>query len=427
MIQIALKELRAGHVLARSIYRDTGEIMLSSGYRMTGDLSTKLAALGIDRIWVLEEGLNDLEYEDLVSEVTINQGVLLLRKTVLDFRTKLGLVRTNSEEVIPTPEQILAKPEQVKEAMNITAFRKVAADIYQELKKADPSILHITGSRSTGNFYQQQSIDCAIVAALLAKRYNFTQDEVEDMVLAVLLMDIGFALMPDNLLNPSAKLSLEELELKKKHPDYGFEILRACNVSLICANVALQHHERQDGGGYPRKLTGSNNPPIRTTGPAPKGKINRYAEIASVALDYISLIAPPSGIDAQTPINSIKFLVRLSGAKLNSSIVETLLSMIPVYSAGDRIMVTSDPSGELIGYIGVVFRSNSREQNRPTIALIYNNAGEKIPPMQINLWERKELEIREAKLGETAGPNAVSKEEHKEIANAIDEALADAS
>jgi HD-GYP domain-containing protein (c-di-GMP phosphodiesterase class II) len=402
MIQIALKELRTGHVLAKSIYRDTGEIMLSAGYRMTADVSTKLAGMGIDRLWVQEEGLEDLESDDLVSEATINQGVLLLRKTILDFRSKLDLIKTNSEEVPPTPQEILNKPEQVKEALSISAFRKVAADIYQELKKSDPSILHITGSRSLGNFYQQQAIECAIVAALLAKRYNFAPDEVEDMILAVLLMDIGLTILSDNLLNPNTKLSLEELELKKKHPDFGFEILRICNVSLICANVALQHHERQDGGGYPRRLVGNNRPPIRTTGPAAKGTINRYAEIAAVALDYVSLIAPPPGTAAQTPISSIKFLVRLSGAKLNSSIVETLLSMIPVYNAGDRIIVTSDSNNELTGYVGVVLRSNSREQNRPTVVLVYNKEGEKIPAIQLNLWERKDIEIKEAKLGESA-------------------------
>ncbi|MDR2732827.1 MAG: hypothetical protein LBB36_06375 [Fibromonadaceae bacterium] len=400
MIQIALKELRAGHVLARSIYRDTGEIMLSAGYRMTLDVSAKLAAIGIDRIWVQEEGLEDLESDDLVSEVTINQGVLLLRKTVLDFRSKNGLIKSNSEEPPPSPEQILSDPERLKETINISAYRKVAAEIYQELRKADPSILHITGTRSIGNFYQQQSIECAVVSALLAKRYSFSPDEIEDMILAVLLMDIGYILLPEHLLNPNAKLSLEELELKKRHTDYGFEILRICNISLVSANVALQHHERQDGGGYPRKLTGNNKPPVRTTGPAAKGTINRYAEIAAVALDYVSLIAPPPGTVAQTPISSIKFLVRLAGAKLNSAIVETLLSMIPVYSSGDRIMVTSDSEGELKGYVGVVLRSNSREQNRPAVVLIYNNSGEKIPPIQLNLWERKDIEIREAKLGE---------------------------
>jgi hypothetical protein len=400
MFQIALKELRAGHVLARSIYRDTGEIMLSAGYRMTPDVSTKLNAIGIDRIWVQEEGLEDLESEDLVSEVTINQCVLLLRKSVLDFRSKIGLIKTNSEEPIPSPEQILSKPEEVKEALNIATFRKVASEIYQELKKADPSLLHITGTRSLGNFYEQQSIDCAIVAALLAKRYNFSPDEIEDLILAVLLMDIGYYLLPEHLLSPNSKLSLKELELKKQHTNYGFEIIRICNLSLICANLALQHHERQDGGGYPRKLVGTNNPPVRTTGPTVKGTINRYAEIASVALDYISLIVPPPGITAQTPINSIKFLVRLSGAKLNSSIVETLIAMIPVYSAGDRIMVTSDGEGELTGYIGIVMRSNTKEQNKPSIVLIYNKAGEKIPPIELNLWERKDIEIREAKLGE---------------------------
>jgi len=401
MFQIALKELRAGHVLARSIYRDSGEIMLSTGFRMTPDVSTKLAAIGIDRIWVQEEGLEDLESEDLVSEMTINQCVLLLRKTILDFRAKIGLVKNNSEEPVPTPEQILSKPDDIKEALNIAAFRKVAAEIYQELKKADPSLLHITGTRSLGNFYEQQSIDCAIVAALLAKRYNFSADEIEDLILAVLLMDIGYFLLPDHVLSLNSKLTLQELELKKQHVNYGYEVIRTCNLSLICANVALQHHERQDGGGYPRKLVGTNGPPVRPTGPTIKGTINRYAEIASVALDYISMIFPPPGISAQTPINSIKFLVRLSGAKLNSAIVETLIAMIPVYSAGDRIMVTSDGKGEVTGFIGIVMRSNTKEQNKPSVVLIYNKAGEKItPPIEVNLWERPDIEIREAKLGE---------------------------
>ncbi len=400
MYQIALKELRTGHVLARSIYRDTGEVMLSNGFRMTPDVSTKLAAIGIDRIWVQEEGLEDLESEDLIPEATINQGVLLLRKTILDFRSKIGLIKNNPEEPIPTPEQILAKPEGIKEALNIAAFRKVAAEIYQELKKSDPSLLHITGTRSLGNFYEQQSIDCAIVAALLAKRYNFTPDEVEDLILAVLLMDIGYFLLPDHALSLNSKLSLQEVKLKEQHTNYGYEIIKICNLSLICANVALQHHERQDGGGYPRKLTGTNSPPVRPTGPTVKGTMNRYAEIAAVALDYISLIFPPPGITAQTPINSIKFLVRLSGSKLNSSIVETLIAMIPVYSSGDRVMVTSDGEGKLNGYIGIVMRSNTKEQNRPAIVLIYNKEGEKIPPIEINLWERKDIDIREAKLGE---------------------------
>jgi len=101
-----------------------------------------------------------------------------------------------------------------------------------------------------------------------------------------------------------------------------------------------------------------------------------------------------------------------------------LLAMIPVYSAGDRIMVTSDPTGELTGYVGVVLRSNTREQNRPTIVLIYNSAGEKIQNIQINLWERKELEIREAKLGETAGAHVAS---HDEISEALSEAVPEAT
>jgi len=400
MIQIALKELRVGHVLARSIYRDTGEIMLSTGYKVTAEMSARLNSMGIDRIWVQEEGLEDIESEYTIQEVVVNQSVLKIKKAVLDFRKSIGLTNVNPKEQPPTPEQILSKPDLIKDSLNIAAFKKVASEIFQELKRADPSLLHVMGTRSLGNFYQQQAIECAVVAAFLAKRYNYSPDEVEDLILSVLLMDIGYMILPDALLNPTAKLSMEDLELRKKHVEYGYEILRICNVSLLCANIALQHHERQDGGGYPRKLIGTNKLPLKTNAPVVKGTINRYAEIAAVALDYISLIAPPPGFPSQTPIGSIKFLIRLSGSKLNSSIVETLLSMIPVYSSGDRIMITTDPTGELMGFVGVVMKSNSREQNRPSIALIYNKAGEKIPAIQVNLWERTDIEIKEAKLGE---------------------------
>jgi hypothetical protein len=74
--------------------------------------------------------------------------------------------------------------------------------------------------------------------------------------------------------------------------------------------------------------------------------------------------------------------------------------MIPVYSAGQRIIVTADPTGELVGFIGVVMKSNSREQNRPAIVLVYNREGVKIPAIALNLWERRDVEIKEAKLGE---------------------------
>jgi len=405
MIQIALKELRVGHVLARSIYRDTGEIMLSSGYKMTADMNTKLSAMGIDRIWVQEEGLEDIENDDTIPEITVNQSVLQIRRAFLDFRQKAGFLNLNQMEEPPAPAQILEKPDFIKENLSLAPFKKAAADIFQELRRADPSILHITGSRSLGSYYQQHSVECSIVAAFLAKRFNFSPDEVEDLIVNVLLMDIGYILLPEALLNPVAKQSLEDMELKKKHVEYGYEILRACNANLFCANVALQHHERQDGGGYPRKLIGLNKPPVRTTAPAQKGSINRYAEIASVAHDYVSMIAPPPGIPAQTPIGSIKFLLRLSGSKLNSSIVEVLLSMIPVYSSGDRVMITTDPTGELTGFVGVVLKSNSREQNRPSIGIIFNRAGEKIPVVKLNLWERTDIEIKEARLGESLEPS----------------------
>ena len=53
----------------------------------------------------------------------------------------------------------------------------------------------------------------------------------------------------------SGKLTEEEYELVKKHPEYGFQLLKEIHtVSLHVAHCAYQHHERLDGSGYPRGL-----------------------------------------------------------------------------------------------------------------------------------------------------------------------------
>jgi HD-GYP domain-containing protein (c-di-GMP phosphodiesterase class II) len=418
MIQVTLEELSVGHTLARTIYRDTGEVLLSAGFHMTAEVRQKLADQGQNRFWVQEEGLETVISEELVSEQIVNQCAAKLRKSAIEFRMRLGLVATKPDAVIPTPTELFKSPEKIKAVLPIKAYKEVARNLYQEIRRVDQSILHMGGTRTAASYLFQHAVEAGIVAGILAKRYAFSENEVEDLILGTLLMDVGQLLLPDSLLMQTSRLTLADFNLLKEHPNFGFEMLRLDNsIPLVCAHVALQHQERQDGGGYPRKLVGNNQPPpLHQTG-IQKNAIHRFAEIASVADEYLALIAPRPGIPAKTPIQSIKHLLRIAGSQLNMSIVNTLISMIPVYSSGCRIVVLEDQDATHVGCIGVVEKSNPHQQDRPDIILVYDREGKRIPALPIKLTESPSTQIREVLPGkswDTAAREA--EEEAKEAA-----------
>src|SRR6202142_158560 len=81
-----------------------------------------------------------------------------------------------------------------------------------------------------------------------------------DLEVAALLHDIGKIGIPDAILNKPAKLTSEEYELMKKHPEYGWAVLRQVPGMERASLMILHHHENYDGTGYPGGLKGEEIP-----------------------------------------------------------------------------------------------------------------------------------------------------------------------
>ena len=81
-----------------------------------------------------------------------------------------------------------------------------------------------------------------------------------DIEVAALLHDIGKVGIPDAILHKAQQLSEEEWTLMKKHPEYGWAVVRLLPDFERASLFVLHHHERWDGGGYPAGLKGSETP-----------------------------------------------------------------------------------------------------------------------------------------------------------------------
>jgi putative nucleotidyltransferase with HDIG domain/PAS domain S-box-containing protein len=92
------------------------------------------------------------------------------------------------------------------------------------------------------------------LACAIARELGFTSAQIETMRIAGLLHDIGKISVPSEILNRPGNLSEAERSIIRTHAQTGYEILKEIEFSAPVALIALQHHERLDGSGYPQGL-----------------------------------------------------------------------------------------------------------------------------------------------------------------------------
>lgn len=107
-----------------------------------------------------------------------------------------------------------------------------------------------------GDYYNCHALNTAILATALGYKLEFDSDKIENLTQSALLHDIGMSKFPPELLNKT-KLSNKDCKLLEKHTIIGFKILKdeMKMPEEICL-VALEHHENNDGSGYPYGISG---------------------------------------------------------------------------------------------------------------------------------------------------------------------------
>lgn len=94
------------------------------------------------------------------------------------------------------------------------------------------------------------------LAVAISEDMGHTAEQTEEIRVAALLHDIGKMSVPAELLSKPGRLTAVEFELIKGHAEAGYGIISAADMEGLTAQIVYQHHERCDGSGYPRGLTG---------------------------------------------------------------------------------------------------------------------------------------------------------------------------
>ena len=102
----------------------------------------------------------------------------------------------------------------------------------------------------------------AKLACAIAKELKYCNDGIKHISLAAIVHDIGKIQIPAEIINKPGVLDDNEVVVIRKHSEFGYRLLMDMKPESIIAEVALQHHERLDGSGYPFGLRAKDINPV---------------------------------------------------------------------------------------------------------------------------------------------------------------------
>jgi diguanylate cyclase (GGDEF)-like protein len=147
-------------------------------------------------------------------------------------------------------------------------------------------------------------------AEAIARELSFGEREMEDLLFAAQIHDIGKVVVPERLLNKTTPLSFDEFQLMKSHAAVGAELMATMPEGKNIQDWVLYHQERYDGGGYPKGLKGE--------------EIPLGARIIAVAEAYVNMTTDRAYADGKTPGEAMQELERSSGTQFDGMLVRVL-------------------------------------------------------------------------------------------------------
>jgi len=217
----------------------------------------------------LKQVIHDQSLEPEVKAKAVYQESIVLMKSLFDH---------------PTAGQIIQAKEAISEMVDM-------------ILSEDNTTLNLLKIMTHDFYTYTHSVNVGVQSIALAKRlYGAHSDhDMHELGAGFFLHDLGKAKIDPAILNKAGRLDEKEMAIMRAHPSLGYSILKKANqLSRECALIAIQHHEREDGTGYPRRLKGD--------------RIHDYSRICCIADVFDALTAERSYKKGLTTFEALKIM-----------------------------------------------------------------------------------------------------------------------
>ncbi len=333
--------------LGQEIHDASGRMLLAKYTPLTDENISYIAFLGIPGIYVDDQFTKDVEIREVVRPEVRKSAIQIVQDI---FMAAVGGNLSSKE----------------------SAIQQNVKNIVNNVLENEDVMYNIVEIKTYDDYTYFHSANVAILAGVLGAKAGFKQEELDELVTAGFLHDIGKVFInPEIITAPRALTEAERIEMMD-HPALGYEFLiKNYNFPKNVTDAVYQHHEWHNGGGYPRRLKGD--------------EISRFAKILKLADVYDAMRSRRSYHEPYLPSDVLEYIMGRSGMEFDPESVQIMANELSVYPVGAEVELSD-------GRHGIVIENHRGFVLRPTLRMLEDGSS-------LNLMDdRKALNLTIIKL-----------------------------
>ncbi|GHV94520.1 phosphohydrolase [Spirochaetia bacterium] len=184
------------------------------------------------------------------------------------------------------------------------------------------------------NYLASHAVRSTIIAIIIGTYLKLPAHRLIELGVAALLHEIGMLKVPSQTYLSNRPLSPQERKAILGHPVLSFNMLKSYDFPLVVSLAALEHHERENGSGYPQHINGE--------------KISLYAKIIAVACSYEALSSKRPHKEAKDGYTGMLELLKNEGKQYDDTVVRALVFSLSIYPIGLYVLLSSGKKGQVV-------------------------------------------------------------------------------
>lgn len=195
-------------------------------------------------------------------------------------------------------------------------------------------VLQHTGTDDKVRYLASHGAKSTILSIIFGTYLKLNNDSLIDLGVAALVHELGMINISSQVYQSTQPLTREERRSILTHPILGFNMLKSLNFPQNIRLAVLEHHERENGSGYPQRLSGD--------------KISLFAKIIAVACSYEAITAARSYRDAQDGHTGILNLLKNEGNAYDERVIRALVYSLSVYPIGTYVLLSDGKKAQVV-------------------------------------------------------------------------------
>jgi putative nucleotidyltransferase with HDIG domain len=253
-------------------------------------------------------------------------------------------------------------------SFDMPAAESVVENILSSVDRNADALFGLCKLRQTDSYTYTHCVNVSVLSVMFARGMGALQNQLHAIGMGGLFHDLGKSLIPLHILNAPRRLTEPEFQVMQSHPTLGYEQLRKItDVPPEVLQIVIEHHEKHNGEGYPRKLPGA--------------AISFAGKIAAIVDVYDALTSRRVYKEPMSLSKSLGILYSMRAKDLHPEYVEHFIRLLGVYPIGSAVELED-------GTRAVVAGVNHGKPLLPTVRMVKDKAGHSLALKEVNLAEQ---------------------------------------